>query len=307
MGVFEKDLAASTLLAVPELYNFGQRDRGFNFWRYIRWSTLAACEAVLVYFLVYEIWGIVLFAHDQELYAFGDLVFSACVIIISMKMQFIELHNKSVAAAIAIFLSVGGWWLWNMALSCVYAFNPVYNVHRAFLDTFGRNLLWWVTLVLTVAAVCLVEVTIKIVKVTLWPSDVDIFQGFEQDREVRKRFEEAAADLLQQGWDRGTKKSSLEISRDAADEAEREAHVEALLNKPREMQGGERKSSIGISGMKMNNASGFSTRASSSSRRPPIQTGGSSHEMTETLSPQQRKSIDIGELFSKGYGAVRRS
>ncbi|KAJ9613548.1 drs2 neo1 protein [Cladophialophora chaetospira] len=300
MGVFEKDLAASTLLAVPELYNIGQRDRGFSFWVYGRWSILAACEAVLIYFLVQEIYGLAWFTQDQELYPFGDLVFSICIVIISLKMQSIELHNKSVAAAIAIFLSVGGWWLWNLILSCIYPFNPVYNVNHAFLDRFGRNLLWWLTLILTVAAVCLVEVMIKTVKATFWPSDVDTFQGLEQDREVRKRFEEAAADLLQQGWDRGTKKSSLDIAREAAEQVEREAQVEELLNKPREMQPKKRPKT-------KRNESGISTKSGGSARgQQNLATD--SHEMTEAQPPPQgRKSIDIGELFSKGYGAVRRS
>ena len=50
MGVFEKDLAASTLLAVPELYGIGQRNGGFNFKLYAYWATLGAIEAVIVYF-----------------------------------------------------------------------------------------------------------------------------------------------------------------------------------------------------------------------------------------------------------------
>ncbi len=300
MGVFEKDLAASTLLAVPELYNIGIKNRGFNFWIYIRWSVLAACEAVLVYFLVQEIYGLAWFTKDQELYAFGDLVFSICIIVISLKMQFIELHNKSVTAAIAIFLSIGGWWLWNLVLSCIYQDNRIYSVKRAFLDRFGRNLLWWVTLILTVAAVCLVEMTIKTVKAAFWPSDVDAFQGLEQDREVRKRFEEAAADLLQQGWDRGTKRSSLDIASEEAEQADREAQVEELLNRPREMP---TKSKPKMS----RNDSRFSTRSGTSIKRQQNQAS-SSHEMTEVQqSSQGRKSIDIGDLFSKGYGAVRRS
>ncbi|KIW64501.1 hypothetical protein PV04_09429 [Phialophora macrospora] len=301
MGVFEKDLAASTLLAVPELYNIGQKGRGFNFWAYVRWCTLAACEAVLVYFLVHEIYGLAWFTQDQELYAFGDLVFSVCVVIISLKMQFIELHNKSLPAAIAIFLSVGGWWLWNLILSCIYPFNPIYNVNHAFLDRFGRNLLWWVTLILTVAAVCLIEAMIKTVKATVWPSDVEVFQEFEQDREVRKRFEEAAAELLQQGWDRGTKKSSLEIARETAEQAEREAQVEELLKKPREIKA-ERRPRM------KRDESGFGGKTSTGTNRQRNQAHERSDEMTEVHHPSQgRKSIDIGELFRKGYGAVRRS
>ncbi|EXJ56108.1 hypothetical protein A1O7_09039 [Cladophialophora yegresii CBS 114405] len=300
MGVFEKDLSASTLLAVPELYNIGQKNRGFNFRAYVRWCTLAACEAVLVYFLVHEIYGLAWFTRDQELYAFGDLVYSICVIVISLKMQFIELHNKSLPAAIAIFLSVAGWWLWNLILSCIYPFSPIYNVNHAFLDRFGRNPLWWVTLILTVAAVCLVEFTIKTVKVTVWPSDVDVFQGFEQDREVRKRFEEASAELLQQGWDRGTKRSGLQIARETAEQAEREAQVEELLKKPRGLTTERRPNT-------KRKETGFSMKSSTSTKRQQNPMDGS-HEMIQVQHPPPgRKSIDIGELFSKGYGAVHGS
>ena len=307
MGIFEKDLAASTLLAVPELYNIGRRNRGFSFFIYLRWATLAACEAVLVYFFVYEIYPTSPFSRDQELYAFGDLVFSACVIIISMKMLCIELHNKCVPTAIAFFLSVGGWWLWNIILSVVYPFNPIYYVHHALLDRFGRSFLWWITLILVVTAACLVEVTIRTVKAALWPSDVDVFQALEQDPHIRRRFEDAAAGLLlqqQHTRDRtGVKKSSQEIAREEADEADRVAQVEALLNKPR----GNRNETRNVSGLNQDR------RASASQRRSATQMDESSHEMKEvsaTPAPgqqQQRRSIDIGELFSKGNGAVNRT
>jgi phospholipid-translocating ATPase len=47
MGVFEKDLAASTLLAVPELYTKGQRNGGFNFRVYLGWMFMASAEAMV--------------------------------------------------------------------------------------------------------------------------------------------------------------------------------------------------------------------------------------------------------------------
>ncbi|EXJ78856.1 phospholipid-translocating ATPase [Capronia coronata CBS 617.96] len=293
MGVFEKDLAASTLLAVPELYSFGQRNRGFNFKLYFSWAILGACEAVIVYFIMYEIYGRALFTRDQELYAMGSLAFSGCIIIISLKLQFIELHNKTVTAAVAIFLSVGGWWLWNIFLSCVYPDDVVYSVKHGLLDGFGRNLMWWITLLLIVSTVYLLEVTIKAHGTALWPSDVDIFQGFEQDLEVRKRFEEAAADLLQQGWDPGMKKSSLELAREAAEQAEREAHVQELLEKPRNM--GERRpwARRTPSGLSIHNAG----------KGVAVQKKEDGRDMEEGI---QRKSTDIGELFSKGFGAVRK-
>ncbi|KIX08736.1 uncharacterized protein Z518_03393 [Rhinocladiella mackenziei CBS 650.93] len=291
MGVFEKDLAASTLLAVPELYNIGQRHRGFNFKLYVWWATLGAGEAMIVYFLMYSIYGEAFFTRDQGLYAMGSLAFSGCVVIISLKLQFIELHNKSVMAAVAIFLSVGGWWLWNLILSSIYPFDPIYSVKRGFLDQFGRNPLWWITLLLIILVICLLEVIIKAVTAAFWPSDIDIFQGFEQDREVRKRFEEAAADLLQQGWDRGTKKSSLELTREAAVQAEREAQVQELLDQPRNMD--ERKSWIRRRHSGMSPNRGRDVKIRQTEER---------HDMKEV----QRKSIDMGELFTKGFGAVRK-
>ena len=72
---------------------------------------------------------------------------------------------------------------------------------------------------------------------------VDVFQGLERDLEIRKRFEEAAAMELQQGWDRGSKKTSVELAREAAEEAAREGEIRDLLrNRPDELQredGGE--------------------------------------------------------------------
>ena len=288
MGVFEKDLAASTLLAVPELYSLGQRNGGFNFRLYGWWATLAVCEALIVYFTMYSIYGEALFTRDNQLYAMGSLAFSSCVVIISVKLQVIELHNKSVAAVIALVLSIGGWWMWNLLLSAIYPVNAIYSVNHRFLDGFGRNPLWWLTLLLIVMSVSLLEIMIKAIGTALSPTDVDIFQAYEQDREVRKRFEEAAADLLQQGWDRGRKKSSLELARETAAQAEREAQVQALLARPRTME--ERKAWVRRRhSAPVGNDDGD------------VKSGGRPEEMEEI----PRKSLDVAELFRQGFGSVR--
>lgn len=309
MGVFEKDLSPATLLAVPELYNIGQQNRGFNFKLYFFWAILGACEAQVVYFILWAVYGEAVFTRDQSIYAYGVLAYSACVIIISIKLQFIELHNKSIMAAIAMFLSVGGWWLWNLLLSVLYRAdqNPIYNVHRALLDRFGRNLLWWITLLLIVLAVCVLEFSIKAIKTTMFPSDVDIFQGLEKDREVRKRFEEAAADLLQQGWDRGTKGSSAEVELEAAAQIEREAQVEQLLNKPRNTDEHRkpwlmrRRSAAGVPGTVMDTSSAAAEKDTKAATATEDGTGNGT-EMGQV----PRKSIDVAELFSKGFGEVRK-
>ena len=296
MGVFEKDLAASTLLAVPELYNIGQQNRGFNFKIYLYWATLGVAESCVVYFIMYSIYGEALFTRDNQLFAMGCLAFTACVTVISVKLQFIELHNKTVAAGIAIFLSVGGWWLWNLVLSAFYPEDAlIYYVNHGILDRFGRNPLWWLTLILIVVSVCVFELIVKAVRAAIWPSDVDIFQTLEQDIEVRKRFEESAADLLQQGWDRGTKRSSLDLAREEQYQVEREAQVQELLSRPRMMTNDKVPSKETETGIRRRH----SGASEDGELRTPL---GKDDDEPRAV---KRTSVDIGELFSTGFGKVK--
>jgi phospholipid-translocating ATPase len=298
IGIFEKDLAASTLLAVPELYTKGQRNDGFNIKIYLWWTFMATSDAMIVFFIMLNLYGRTIFTQDNGLYAMGALTFTACVIIISMKMQFLEMHNKSITAAIAIVLSVGGWFAWNLMLSVAYGDNKIYNVKDGLLDRFGQNGLWWLTLVVTISAAVLLEIVVSSLRVFIRPTDVDIFQEYEQDREIKKRFEEAAAEELQQGWDRGTKKSSMELAREAATEAEREAEVQEILDRPRMMEEGK----------SMRDASVSVRRRHS---------GLEQHELDEIMNAngnggevsgegKRRISIEIQELFSRGFGSVRK-
>jgi phospholipid-translocating ATPase len=93
LGIFEKDLAASTLLAVPELYSKGQRRAGFNIKVYIGWMFMAASESMLVFFLMLGLFGQALFTIDNSLFAMGALTFSACVIVIAAKLQYVPFEN----------------------------------------------------------------------------------------------------------------------------------------------------------------------------------------------------------------------
>ena len=319
MGIFEKDLSASTLLAAPELYTLGQHNRGFNVKIYLRWTLMATLEALLIFFVSYAIFGSApSFTPDNDLYALGALSFTCCVSAISLKLQVIELHNKANPAAVAVGLSVGGWFLWNVVLSLIYsttsANSAIYHVKSSFLDAFGRNLLWWLTLIVVVLAFGLFEVTVKTAQAALWPSDVDAFQALERDREVRKRFEESAAVYLQQGWDRGAKDSSLELEREREKEREkererkekeqrqREAQIEDLLKRPRTMttERQARDSAASADGVRKRNSW-------------PAQVDGVEMEMEMEMSvregeeqAQPKKSADVAELFSSGFGSVKR-
>lgn len=87
MGAFEKDLQAATLIAVPELYMKGQRNGGFNIKIFLGWTFMASAEAMIVFFSMYTLYGMALFLNDGSLFSMGDMTFTACVILITMKMQ----------------------------------------------------------------------------------------------------------------------------------------------------------------------------------------------------------------------------
>lgn len=86
IGVFEQDLSAATLLAVPELYSQGQRNEAFNILKYLWWMFMASSEAMVVYFLVYGLWGQQIKGSDGTIFSMGDLVFTVCIVVINTKL-----------------------------------------------------------------------------------------------------------------------------------------------------------------------------------------------------------------------------
>ncbi|KAH3904796.1 phospholipid-transporting ATPase [Parastagonospora nodorum] len=211
MGVFEKDLSASTLIAVPELYVIGQRNGGFNIRVYLSWMFMASAEAMVVYFVMLGLWGQAKWTVDETIFPAGMITYTAIVAIIAMKMQFIETHSKTLTNAIAIFCSIGGWFLWNIILSSLYkAPNAIYYVRNTFLHLFGPNLHWWLTLIIILAAVVTFEFATISLRAAYLTTDEDIFQALEKDPDVKRRFEEASANELQQGWDRKTNREKDE-------------------------------------------------------------------------------------------------
>ena len=204
LGIFEKDLSPATLLAVPELYNKGQRNLGFNIRIYLGWATMATCDAMIIFFTMLGLYGYdAVLNNTNGIFSMGLLCFTACIIVINLKLQAVEIYNKSIMCVIVIVISVGGWFLWNIFLDEKYTMKSgkgVYNVPDNFLHNTGRNLAFWVVLLMASSATLLFEITTATIRAALFPTDVDIFQEFEQDLEIRKRFEEAAASELQQGW-----------------------------------------------------------------------------------------------------------
>lgn len=59
-----------------------------------------------------------------------------------------------------------------------------------FTKGFGRDLIWWGTLVGILAALILVELLGDVCMRWLWPTEIEIWQELEQDEKVRKRLVE---------------------------------------------------------------------------------------------------------------------
>lgn len=205
IGIFEKDLAASTLLAVPELYKtMGPKNRGFNFWIYFGWTIMAVADSMIVYFGMLTLFGKAETTSDNTLFSMGDLDFVAVIIIISMKLQTIEMHNKSIVALLSFFLSAGAAFLWNIFLSATYPLTTPYRVRGAFFDGFGRNPTWWMTLTFIIVCVYVLEVSVSACRKALFPTDTDVFQELEHELAHKEWFEAAAAAGSRNSWNRYT-------------------------------------------------------------------------------------------------------
>jgi phospholipid-translocating ATPase len=203
IGIFEKDLEASTLLAVPELYRtLGQKNCGFNIWIYFGWTAMAVAEAMIIYFCMLTLFANAAITKDNTLFSMGDLSFVAVVIIISVKLQIIEMHNKSIVAGLSVFLSTGAVFLWNIMLAAVYPPTSIYKARGGFFNGFGQNPTWWITLVFIVVCVYVLEFSVGAFRKAFSPTDTDIFQELERDQAYKERFEAAAGFESRQGWER---------------------------------------------------------------------------------------------------------
>lgn len=88
-GVWEQDLSQETLLAVPELYVYGQRGEALNLSRYLGWMVGAAVEGILTFYgcwAGYGYFGQAGGLRDQGLFALGDLVFTVCIVWTNWKL-----------------------------------------------------------------------------------------------------------------------------------------------------------------------------------------------------------------------------
>ncbi|KAH8599614.1 hypothetical protein B0O99DRAFT_326611 [Bisporella sp. PMI_857] len=230
---FEQDLSATTLLAVPELYMQGQRNEAFNFKKYFGWMFMATCEAMIIWFIGQELWGNAIFNKDGSLLGLGQIGFSASIMFINIKLLILEFHNITIIPIVGFFVTAGGWWLWTGVLSVIFKPNKDYLLYpmlSAFVTHHGRDLTWWLVLLLILSCLTLFELMVSSIRKTFWPTDTDVFQELQKDPVIRRRFEEAV--------DCGSNSApELEIGNGKSSAELREGEIQALLNRPRVMDG----------------------------------------------------------------------
>jgi len=89
-GIFEQDLKAETLLAIPELYTYGQRNKGLNLPDYALWMILATAEGMIVWFVSWAAFGAFNRMGDNGLFALGDLSFSLGIVWTNYKLLYVS-------------------------------------------------------------------------------------------------------------------------------------------------------------------------------------------------------------------------
>lgn len=164
-ALWEQDLSATTLLAVPELYTFGQQNLGLNVSKYLGWMLGGLIEGLVTFFSCWASVGVFGVTGDIGMYALGNLAFSIAMMWTNWKLLIIETHHKTAPILGSFLITTAGWWAWQAFLSASYSPQPSpYAVRGGLTEGFGRDLSWWTCLVVVLAALVVLEMGFKAVK-----------------------------------------------------------------------------------------------------------------------------------------------
>jgi len=212
------------------------------------------------------------------------------------------MHNKTYMSAIGWLISIGGWFLWTLFLSAVYKpgkMYPLYPIKDGFIKFFGHDLLWWIVLTISISCLILLEIGVSSVRKAFWPTDTDVFQALQKDKFIKQRFEETVR--AEQEGEMAKGKTSME--------ARREGEIQALLDRPRVMDGTLTDVGVVRSPVDMNESSVFRSASGNHLTRRKFSTDGhggrggvsEEYEMTArgSVPPRTRHSVDVAELLGR--------
>ncbi|OHW98489.1 phospholipid-translocating p-type ATPase [Colletotrichum incanum] len=150
IGTWDKDLSASTLLAVPELYAYGQRGEAMSVKMFLGWmgNALGYVNTELI--------------RDNGLYPQGTLTFIICIIWINYKILILEMHHKTKVAIWAAIASVAGLLAYHLITAAATGLSlTLYSVKHGLTAVFGQDAVWWMTLLWVLGMLLLVESTLR--------------------------------------------------------------------------------------------------------------------------------------------------
>lgn len=162
LGSWDRDLRADTLMAVPQLYEYGRAGRGLGWGSFVGWVVNAFGAGLLVIFVSWAGYGSSEAVEDNGLYAFGALVYAMGIVWANVKLMMVEMHSKTAvvlgmfAGTIAALFAFLGIW----SVSGPHALTP-FAVRHGFGKTFGPDGSWWLTLVVGLMLLCAVELVLK--------------------------------------------------------------------------------------------------------------------------------------------------
>jgi len=178
IGIFEKDVEKETLLANPKLYQYGQHNLALKwttFWRWLTQGFWHSICCVFIPFILYNCfspkqtteyydsvvdangqliyykkvglaWNLkklfntdgAMYIQDNSLFFLGTIVFTSAVIIVTIKICYIENHNHTIFTHLAAFLSIFFWFAWNFIYYRFgYIVNVGENVHYLWYNVFS--------------------------------------------------------------------------------------------------------------------------------------------------------------------------
>ncbi|KZL78152.1 phospholipid-translocating P-type ATPase [Colletotrichum tofieldiae] len=162
IGTWDKDLSASTLLAVPELYAYGQRGEAISVKIFLGWmgnAVIAGSVAFQGSWLGYVNTELI---RDNGLYPQGTLTFIICIIWINYKILILEIHHKTKVAIWAAIASVAGLWAYHLITAAATGLSLTpYSVKYGLTAVFGQDAVWWMTLIWVLGMLLLVESTLR--------------------------------------------------------------------------------------------------------------------------------------------------
>ncbi|RKO83303.1 hypothetical protein BDK51DRAFT_33253, partial [Blyttiomyces helicus] len=152
VGIFDKDVSRTILLEAPQLYRFGQENRGLNFTVFFSWVFAAiwhSIVAVVIPFAMfdafptsdqdvalradsnpsprfssfwYQVWHTDGTTPGQEeyMYSLGSAVYMIVVFIVTIKISYIEAHSWTILTHACAFASILVWFLFMLFYSWVW-------------------------------------------------------------------------------------------------------------------------------------------------------------------------------------------